>query len=122
MNVQCCNRTDGGNNCNDTPWISQNEKLVCHGSRCITTIDPLPPQWVGSQYWTPCGGGAFWYRLAYNVDPADTIFVDGAQYSGAGDSGYQWVGSGTAPVTVLTSSINHYSHGIRSLTAWCSGW
>jgi hypothetical protein len=100
---------------------SKTEDLVCHGARCATTRDPIPPSYYKAVSWTPCGGGPFYYFLNANTVSPDWVYVNG-YYTGKTDVSWQYVSSGTATVAVGTGSTNKYSPGIRSLHAVCAGW
>jgi hypothetical protein len=103
-------------------YFGKAEDLVCHGARCATTLDPIPPSYYKAVSWTPCGGGAFYYFLNSNMVSPDWIYVNGTFYSGKTDAQWQYVSGGTATVAAWTGSTNNYSPGIRSLHAVCAGW
>ncbi len=123
MNVQCCNKPGPGNTCYDTPWLQQNEQLVCHGGRCANTVDPVPNNFYQRVTWNPCNGGAFYYFLDYSTVYPDNIwFSSGEWYSGTGHTNWRYE-PGPVDLSIATDPVKmNYSHGIRSLTAVCSGW
>ncbi len=126
LSVQCCYASGepgvgGPRTCRAAAY----EKVVCHGARCANTMDPVPPNWTGGQWWNPCNGGSFWYDLQYDTVAPDDVRLGNAPaiwYHGKGDSGWVWNGSGSIYVSVDTGAVNKYSHGIRSLVAYCKGW
>src|SRR5439155_1702555 len=52
----------------------------------------------------------------------DWVSVSATSYTGETEGSWVYVPHGTATVRSATDSVNHYSHGIYSLYAVCSGW
>lgn len=109
MTVQCdWNSSDAG-------------QLVCHGSRCATTRDPLQNNWSQSVSWNPCGGGDFWYYAEYDMEANfDFVTINGNSHTGNGTANGIYV-AGPTTVSVSTDS-SVQSAGLRSLRAVCNGW
>jgi hypothetical protein len=96
------------------------ESLVCHGARCANTVDPLPANYNHVVGWDPCAGGAFYYTLKYDTVYPDNIGITGLDFWGVGTTTVY--APGPVQVGITTDTVDHYSHGIRSLTAQCVGW
>ena len=120
MSVQCC-YSDTDPTCYSSAYVAEHERVVCHGARCGTTFRSRRASKEARTGTLAVAGRSATDWSTTSCRPT-TSTSEAAITPAKGNSGPVFVDGGSTYLFVATGRDDNGSHGIRSLTARCTGW